>query len=498
MTDDQPGVPPRREPTSPPGVAPDDAAPVGAGSTGARAGTGARSADAGSTMPPGRGPGPGPRPSAGQDGRAANGVGPYGTGPYDTGSGATAADGPARPALRRGRDDDAVLAGVCHAAGRYFDVDPVIFRIVLAVLSLTGGIGLIVYGLGWLVVPQEGAEESEAQRLLSGRIEGAPLTAALMALVGCGLYASMVNDGASQAFSLLLVAATAGAVYWSRQRGRAQTAGEAASVAAGPAADAPPEPQAPPEPGTASWWREPLTKEPGYLWGPEDSAPAAGVNWAWRRSVRPSPPVRRDHGSGFGAVVFLVAAVAGALGTLGTWSSQPAPTSAEIGLASALAVFGCGYVVSSFAGRPQSGTRMWTLLAVAALVGTATLPKAGLGVGTSAWRPATAASVRPSYQRGAGTGRLDLRGLRLEGATVRTRLTVGAGRAEVLLPRHSRVRLVYRVGAAQVDLPDTKGRFTVDGSPRAGLDYEPPDGARPDGTVLVDVTLRAGLLEVAR
>lgn len=122
-----------------------------------------------------------------------------------------------------------MLAGVCHGAGRYFGVDPVIFRIVLAVLALTGGIGLIIYGLGWLVIPQEDEEESEAHRLLSGRIEGAPLTAVLMALVGCGLYASMLGNGANQAFSLILLAATVAAVYWSQQRTRMQAAGETRS-----------------------------------------------------------------------------------------------------------------------------------------------------------------------------------------------------------------------------------------------------------------------------
>jgi phage shock protein PspC (stress-responsive transcriptional regulator) len=474
MTDDESAVPPRREPSPPgPGTPGGPDGPDGPGSTG-----------------PG-GPASGTAGATRADARAQE----------------PAADGPARTRLRRGRGDDAVLAGVCHAGGRYFDVDPVIFRIVLAVLSLTGGIGLIVYGLGWLVVPQEGEEDSEAQRLLSGRIEGAPLTAVLMALVGCGLYASMINNSASQAFSLLLVAATAGAVYWSRQRGRTQGAGEAASVVAGPAADAPPEPQAPPEPGTASWWREPLTKEPGYLWGPTDGPRPRGGAFAWPRPsggafVRPRPrggafvrPARRERQWVFGLALFWLAAAACAAGTLATWWSRPAPVSAEIGLASAVAVLGCGYLVAAFAGRPSGGTRFWTVVAVAALVAAATLPKTGQGVRTSAWRPATAAAVHSSYARGAGTGRLDLRSVRLSGATVHTRLAVGAGRAQVLLPRDARVRLTYRVGAAQVDLPGAEDHFTVRDSTVA---YDPPRGVRPDGTLLVDVTVRAGLLEVVR
>jgi len=41
--------------------------------------------------------------------------------------------------------------------------------------------------LGWLVIPQEGERESEAPPAAVRRVEGAPLTAVLMALVRRGL-----------------------------------------------------------------------------------------------------------------------------------------------------------------------------------------------------------------------------------------------------------------------------------------------------------------------
>src|SRR4051794_24332468 len=90
--------------------------------------------------------------------------------------------------LRRAHDRK-MIAGVCEGAGRFFGMDPVVFRVVLAVLALTGGLGLVVYGVAWLLVPAEGdgPRESEAHRLLSGRVEGPALTAVLFALVGCGL-----------------------------------------------------------------------------------------------------------------------------------------------------------------------------------------------------------------------------------------------------------------------------------------------------------------------
>jgi phage shock protein C len=47
-----------------------------------------------------------------------------------------------------------VIAGVCGGLGEYFNVDPVIFRILFVILLLPGGFpGLIPYVILWLVVP---------------------------------------------------------------------------------------------------------------------------------------------------------------------------------------------------------------------------------------------------------------------------------------------------------------------------------------------------------
>ncbi|WP_241266314.1 PspC domain-containing protein [Streptomyces boncukensis] len=194
---------------------------------------------------------------------------------------------PARPRLSRSRQHK-VVGGVCGGLGRYFDLDPVIFRVSLAVLSILGGLGLVFYGFAWLLIPAEGQGENEGRRLLSGRVEGSALSAILVALVGCALFLASL-DGSSVPFSLLLVGVIAGAAYWSRHRRQAEAAGaeggEVDPTTAHAVADAPPETQAPPVPGgTPSWWRDPLSKDGSagradtahahaiYLWGPEDAA----------------------------------------------------------------------------------------------------------------------------------------------------------------------------------------------------------------------------------
>jgi phage shock protein PspC (stress-responsive transcriptional regulator) len=513
---------------------------------------GAEQAGAQGAPGPGEGPAPGPGPAAGGAARAG---GPAGPGDAQGPSGTTAAGGgsttttttttttrnagragvPApdpdlnaepdrdaeadadldadRPRLARGRGKNKVIAGVCHGAGVYFGVDPVIFRIVLTVLSLTGGIGLIIYGTAWLVVPQEGERESEAHRLLSGRIEGAPLTAVLMALVGCGLYASMIGNGANQAFSLLLLAATAGAVYWSQQRRRLEQAGEAPFTAAGTGGatraptvvpDAPPAVQAPPEPGGApSWWRDPLTKEPSYLWGPDDGPYGAQDRRAWRDRRRATARQERRLWV-FGLVVFLLAVAAAATGTGVAWPYQPAGAALEIGLAAALGVFGTAFVIASFAGRARGGTAFWSVVTIAALIGAAALPKSGRGLGgTQEWRPRTASAMEESYERGVGTGSLDLSALRLpRGAVVDTDLKVGVGEADVRLPADTVVHIVYSVGIGDVILPG-KGHSGVNikNAHHEQLTYGPAPGtaaAVSAGTVNLDVSVGVGELRVIR
>ncbi len=114
------------------------------------------------------------------------------------------------------------MAGVCGGLGRHFDLDPVVFRVATGVLAVAGGIGLIFYGFAWLLLPAEGEEETEARRLLSGRVGGSSLTAVLMALVGCGLFLTMLGANRDAVgFAILLVFAVSGAAVWSQRRSAA-------------------------------------------------------------------------------------------------------------------------------------------------------------------------------------------------------------------------------------------------------------------------------------
>ena len=48
-----------------------------------------------------------------------------------------------------------MIAGVCGGLGRYFNVDPVLFRIAFAASLLLGGVGGLLYLAAWVFVPEE-------------------------------------------------------------------------------------------------------------------------------------------------------------------------------------------------------------------------------------------------------------------------------------------------------------------------------------------------------
>jgi phage shock protein PspC (stress-responsive transcriptional regulator) len=50
---------------------------------------------------------------------------------------------------------DRVIAGVCAGLGKYFNVDPVLIRVIWLVLVLAFGTGILAYLIAWLVMPPE-------------------------------------------------------------------------------------------------------------------------------------------------------------------------------------------------------------------------------------------------------------------------------------------------------------------------------------------------------
>jgi phage shock protein PspC (stress-responsive transcriptional regulator) len=50
--------------------------------------------------------------------------------------------------------DHRVIGGVCSGMGAYWDIDPVIIRVIFIALALGGGLGVLVYLILYIVIPE--------------------------------------------------------------------------------------------------------------------------------------------------------------------------------------------------------------------------------------------------------------------------------------------------------------------------------------------------------
>ena len=66
--------------------------------------------------------------------------------------------------------DNRILGGVCGGLGAYFNIDPIIFRIIFILISLGMGSGLIIYIILWIAIPEA---TTTAQKL---EMRGEPIT----------------------------------------------------------------------------------------------------------------------------------------------------------------------------------------------------------------------------------------------------------------------------------------------------------------------------------
>ena len=82
---------------------------------------------------------------------------------------------PAGPRVLRRSREDHVLGGVCGGLGRYLGLDAVLLRLAFVLLLFAGGVGILIYVLAWIVIPEEqpGDELGEAHVHTSGGAGGA-------------------------------------------------------------------------------------------------------------------------------------------------------------------------------------------------------------------------------------------------------------------------------------------------------------------------------------
>lgn len=355
--------------------------------------------------------------------------------------------------LTRSRTDH-VIAGVCGGLGRYANVDPVVFRVALAVLAFFGGVGVLLYLIGWLFLPEDGDTSSPAESIL-GRghsSTNAALTVLLLVLAAIALMIALDGD---HVFILALV--VLGGILLVRHT-----------------SDQPRPPQppaAPPEgggPPTSPTGPTAATQQPyaphgpyatsSYATSPYAGAPPSGPDATTAQFSPPPPPPPRPPRERpvLGRIVVSLGLLL--LAGLMVANRLGADIPAAAVVAAALGVVGLGLVLGAFFGRARGLPIALGVILTLVLFGLTTAHHVDRSFSAEArdvtWAPATVTQLQPSYHLDAGSALLDLRGIDFTGASESTRVSVGAGNTEIRLPDNVDVTVHGHVGAGQLDLFD--------------------------------------------
>ncbi|HEY5186018.1 MAG TPA: PspC domain-containing protein [Actinomycetes bacterium] len=384
--------------------------------------------------------------------------------------------GTVRP-LGRSRTDRKV-AGVAGGLGAYLDIDPVILRVLFVVLAIFGGSGLLLYLVGWLLIPEEGAEHSEMQRFVDR--SGTAALVILGVVVAVLLIASSQALGwwgfGSGAWPLLVVAAIGFAVWYSRR-----------PRPVGP--DAVP---APPIPASPTY--EPSAYDPAAF-AAGSTVPYAATPDAPPPSAPPPPaptPTPPRPTSPLGLITLsLTALTAGVLVALALADVISLP--AVVLFAVLTAIVGLGLVVGSVLGRARWLVVPGILLALVTAAAAAVPTYASGQTGNTVWAPASAASLAGPYSWGAGDVTLDLSAVSPTGRTP-VKAGLGAGTLTVILPPTARTQLSASVGIGTLTMPDGSVASGFGRSSQRTL--AAPSGPPAGGTLVLDLNVGVGELEV--
>lgn len=345
-----------------------------------------------------------------------------------------------RPPLVRSRTDRK-LAGVAGGLAAYLGVDPLWIRIAFVLISIPGGLGVLLYLLGWVLIPEEGEQAAIGDGLLE-HLRRAPTWVAIVLFVLAGIVFFDRPWGPPVFWAAALIAV--GIWLYHNDTHRQPPAG-------GPPAGGPP--AGPAAGGTPPTGNPPVFDAPPP---PPSYQAAAGAGYpsypgyAARPVAVPRPRRPRSFlGRYTAAAVLVVLGLTAALDNIGA-----VRVPGRIYPALALLVVGAGLIVGAFWGRSRllilAGLLILPVAAAASLV---RVPLRG-GTGQRFYAPTSLQAVSPEYHLAAGQLHLDLTQLPAAAWTspLHTRVRVAAGDIEIVVPSDVAVDFRGHTGAGNIYL----------------------------------------------
>ena len=330
------------------------------------------------------------------------------------------------------------LGGVCAGLGRYFELNPMIYRIGFVALALAGGTGILLYVAAWLVMPDEGVEDSIAAEAIKKRRERPWL------LVGVGLlgFAAIIGLSSARLWpspgNLWVAAAIGGAaiVWWQVGRNGPSAAATVVTPGESPAPRVRRRSLGPVALGT-------LISGLGVV-GLIDLATGWNVDWR---------------------IVFAAAAVA-----LGAIVAAGAVTGYRVGSVVALGI---------------------VVLAALALALVVRVPLFA-GIGDRVEHPATFGALDTTYKQGIGNLDVQLGDVAFPMGKTHVKATLGIGDLVIHVPRSVTVEVQGRASAGSVNLfgDSHDGRPVHQTATSVGTD--------PSHVLVLDARVGLGQVEVRR
>ena len=345
--------------------------------------------------------------------------------------------------LRRPQDGR-MVAGVAAGLAERVDIPAWVVRLAFLLMALSGGFGVVAYAAGWLLIPEEGSEQSHANRMF-GNIDG---PGAWIGLVLIGIAVLVLIDSVGFVRGDLGIAAVlivAGVLLFRGDLGRRST---------------------------SNTKRDPMTVTSEQLAPPTPAAPRP-----------PRPP------SHLGRITIASIFIAiGGMAFAEQLNSGFDPTARHY-LGVTMAIVGIGLLVGAFFGRARWLIVVGVLLIPTMLVAAVADLTIGGGIGERRFAPTTASAVPAEYRLAIGDMTVDLSGLDLNGSTVEFDARIGIGQLLVIVPEGMALDITARTGIGEVNLLGRK---------RGGIGVANSVSAPGDaGTIRMDLRGNIGEVRVS-